>query len=226
MFTAADRHDAVAIAIEERAVARSPRCLASSPPCRAPRCRSSRTRWSASPRCAANRPPRRPPTCCQCCRAPANDLHALTTTLEYGVACGADVECSSGVCAQGVCCNRACDGTASRCDLKDTLGTCTPLTAACTSPTRLKGADGTDTDCAPYLCQAGACLQKCATSSECAGGFICDTATSHCTAPATAEDSGGCAVSTENGTRAELWVSALVIASAFVARRRRSSRTR
>ncbi len=154
--------------------------------------------------------------------APANDLHALTTTLEYGVACGGDAECSSGVCAQGVCCNRACDGTASRCDLKDTLGTCTPLTAACTSPTRLKGADGTDTDCSPYLCQAGACLQKCATSGECAGGFICDTATSQCTAPATTDDSGGCTVSTDNRTRAELWGSVLVIASAFVARRRRT----
>jgi hypothetical protein len=161
--------------------------------------------------------------------APADDLHALTTTLEYGVACGGDAECSSGVCAQGVCCNRACDGAASRCDLPETLGSCTPLKAACTSPTQLKGADGTDTDCTPYLCQAGGCLQKCTTSSECAGGYICDTASQKCTQPAASDASnGGCATrgpSETEGTGGARWglaMCALVVASAVVARRRRA----
>jgi hypothetical protein len=49
-------------------------------------------------------------------------------------------------------------------------------------------------DCGAYACEPafGACLSSCSSSTDCAGGYLCDTGSKTCMAPAPAEDSGGC----------------------------------
>jgi hypothetical protein len=78
-------------------------------------------------------------------------------------------------------------------------GKCTKRTASCASDgASVIGADGTHQDCAPFRCQAGACLWQCATSDDCAAGLTCDVASKQCVAAPT-QGSGGCAVRDDGG---------------------------
>ncbi|MBL8719251.1 MAG: hypothetical protein JNL79_24915 [Myxococcales bacterium] len=153
---------------------------------------------------------------------PSPDTYLMRVALANGIDCTTDAECETGHCASGVCCNTACAGATESCKLPATRGTCAPVLAVCTGPTELTAADGSKKSCAPYLCAAGACLQKCATSADCAGGFVCDIGLLQCVAPAPAEASGGCAV---GGPPSQTWAVALVVAF-LGTRRRRPSRGR
>lgn len=151
---------------------------------------------------------------------PSPDTYLMRVALANGVDCTADAECETGHCAAGVCCNTACAGATESCKLPATRGTCAPVLAACTGPTNLTAADGSTKSCAPYLCVAGGCLQKCATSADCAGGFVCDIGALQCVAPAPAEASGGCGV---GGQPSHAWA-ALVVALLGTRRRRHARR--
>lgn len=52
---------------------------------------------------------------------------AGTCRLDFGQACAANFECSSGFCTDGVCCNNACTGTCEKCNLPGTIGFCSAI---------------------------------------------------------------------------------------------------
>ncbi|MGZ3456025.1 MAG: Kelch repeat-containing protein, partial [Polyangiales bacterium] len=153
---------------------------------------------------------------------PSSDTYLMRVALANGVECTADGDCDSAHCAQGVCCNSACTGATESCKQPATAGTCAPILAACSGPSTLQSADGTQKSCLPYLCVAGACLQKCTSSDECAGGTICDTPSSQCVASAPAESSGGCTVRTAKPNDVSAALGALL--AAVLLRRRRQRR--
>jgi hypothetical protein len=64
--------------------------------------------------------------------APADDASAGKSN---GAACQQADECSCGFCADHRCCDKACDGRCEDCDLKDNVGTCSPLPAGTPAPT-------------------------------------------------------------------------------------------
>jgi hypothetical protein len=76
-------------------------------------------------------------------------------------------------------------------------------------------------DCAPYACAPafGACLTRCVTSADCAGGTSCDTASGACTTTASS-DSRSCATS-EGAPSGSPTLLLGVFVSALVARARR-----
>jgi hypothetical protein len=93
--------------------------------------------------------------------------------------CTTASDCANGFTCSGGACIEA-SGT-----------TCKPdLTAAVTK-------DGKELACEPYLCQlsTGACGDSCASSAQCAGGFVCNA--SKCEPPpaASGDSGGGCSVS-------------------------------
>jgi hypothetical protein len=83
-----------------------------------------------------------------------------------GATCGRAGECTTAECASGLCCDTACQGACSQCDAPGHQGTCTPLAAHATP------ANG---DCAPLLCDgvSESCPLLCASSAECAAGYVC-----------------------------------------------------
>ncbi len=78
-------------------------------------------------------------------------------------------------------------------------------------------------DCAPYACEPalGACRTSCATSEQCAPGFLCDPASKICAPAPAAEDDGGCAMGAGRGDWASLGFVAVALAALGRARRRR-----
>jgi hypothetical protein len=86
-------------------------------------------------------------------------------------------------------------------------------------------------DCTPYACAAafGACVSRCATSDDCAPGYVCDTSSGTssgtCTQP-TSQASGGCTFAggpTRDRSRSAAL--ALVILAICARSRRRSARS-
>jgi len=78
---------------------------------------------------------------------------------------------------------------------------------------------GTKTNCAPFRCADGACVEKCTDSTTCLAGYACDTSTGKC-APASAPvaEDGGCSVRRGASPAAPL---AFALALLLLARRRR-----
>lgn len=76
-------------------------------------------------------------------------------------------------------------------------------------------------DCGAYACEPafGACLSSCSSSTDCAGGFLCDTGSKTCVAPTPAEDSSGCSYG--RTTTSALPFAALLALSALARRKRR-----
>jgi hypothetical protein len=90
-------------------------------------------------------------------------------------------------------------------------------------------------DCVPYICEPafGACRTTCASSMDCANGFVCDVPNKTCIAVATpaadgvGEDGGGCGCITPGtrgpgSARGAGLLASTVLALALAARRRRS----
>jgi MYXO-CTERM domain-containing protein len=145
--------------------------------------------------------------------------------------CGPALTCL-GTCGEGAECIGA--GTGTMCARNRCTGPTTGAGPAyCSSPGAKCNTDETVAfDCAPFVCEPafGACRTTCASSNDCAQGFLCDTASKTCVAapppPAESGDSG-CAVSspnTSNTSRGALAFAASLVALGLVARRRRRSR--
>ncbi len=95
--------------------------------------------------------------------------------------------------------------------------------AYCASPGATCNVDDTvPFDCSPYICEPafGACRSSCASSSDCANGFICDVGSKTCTPLPPPADEGGCAASSRPvKTSLAAWV-VLAIAIGVFRRRR------
>ena len=110
---------------------------------------------------------------------------ACVTRKANGLACGSNLECTSGFCAAGVCCNSACSGECEACG----TGTCTPKAA--TVLCGLSGCvgnylvpkgkcNGTTNACDPQpatacsgalkCANATTCLTTCTTDADCVSG--------------------------------------------------------
>jgi hypothetical protein len=98
-----------------------------------------------------------------------------------GQACTTASECAGAICVDGTCCDRACEGQCEACNVKDHLGTCSPVAgdprngrAACTAPGTLCG--GTCNGLAGAQCAYPSAVTLCA--SACNGetflGSTCD----------------------------------------------------
>lgn len=111
-----------------------------------------------------------------------------------GRSCAHGSDCASGQCAAGVCCRAQCapygcgvDGacrtacvTSAECAAPAVCraGACGVPDTACTGAHVATSNTGVTRDCTPFACDAaaGACRATCATSDDCAEGFLCDGA--------------------------------------------------
>lgn len=79
--------------------------------------------------------------------------------------------------------------------------------------------------CSDFLCDGGACLTACRTSSDCFPGLVCDIDAKRCVVPtATPADEGGCAIGSPTRPIGAFGVAMLALAA--LARRRRLSSSR
>jgi hypothetical protein len=81
---------------------------------------------------------------------------------------------------------------------------------------------GDQTDCTPFKCGSGGCLESCEDSSQCVVPAICDPVAGKCVAPATTSGSGGCSAG-RVATSGPGWLCAALVALAMQRRRRASS---
>jgi hypothetical protein len=155
-----------------------------------------------------------------------------------GAACTRAFECLTAFCIDGFCCgeNRSCSpyicgasGCTTSCTDGDCApgnvcagGKCVPGTGATCSKDGLSSIakDGTVTPCGAYRCRSdGICSPTCNASTECAPGFVCNSATKSCEGNAQPEDGGGCTF----GTRAnDSWLGIMLAALAVIRCRARS----
>ena len=155
-------------------------------------------------------------------------------TCAAGIATAAAACDGQGACADRVtkdCAPYRCDGDAcaSACStdadctakFRCSESQCVPRAGAeCAGDDVVRRADGTEEDCSPYRCAAGACLAACAATTDCAAGARCDTDTNRCVRPqGDAENDGACALGRAPPRwHAWPWLCALVLAAS---RRRR-----
>jgi hypothetical protein len=86
-------------------------------------------------------------------------------------------------------------------------------------------------DCSPYICEAafGACRTTCASSEDCANGFVCDVAAKACVpaptpaSPEVGDDGGGCAYHGDRRTTSAAVLGVLGLALALRRARRSAS---
>jgi hypothetical protein len=164
-----------------------------------------------------------------CCDAPCTEAcHSCALPGKIGTCaqeplgvdlrgeCGAALACT-GTCGASGQCIGAVPGSqcaAPRCVSASAgvgAATCSAFGARC--PTD----DATRFDCGAYACEPalGACLSSCTTTTDCAGGYLCDTDQHACVQPATAaSSSGGCTV---GGVRAPRVGGGLCVAIAALA---------
>jgi hypothetical protein len=103
--------------------------------------------------------------------------------------------------------------------------TCVPSTGKCQDINTWIDSKGVTTSCAPYTCQAGGCLEHCATTTDCASGAVCDTTQGQgvCipqAAPEAPSNEGGCGCTTPARTTTSIG-SILLSLAVFTAIRRR-----
>jgi hypothetical protein len=157
---------------------------------------------------------------CHSCALPSSP--GKCTTEPVGVdlkgECGAALSCT-GTCGPSGACIGSGPGapcSKSRCTSASAgvgPATCVASGAAC--PTD----QAVPFDCGAYACEPafGACLASCSSSADCAGGYLCDTASKTCSAPAPSGDSGGCTYG--NGSTSGLSLAALLALLALARRK-------
>jgi hypothetical protein len=108
-----------------------------------------------------------------------------------GGACSAAADCASASCVGGICCDGTCApfacGASGACLTScardaDCVGGASCVQGACVMKSQcdgdhaVKSAAGVSTDCAPFRCSEGACIEACRTNDDCASGRVCDEA--------------------------------------------------
>jgi len=129
--------------------------------------------------------------------------------------------CEPFVCGDGVCLTRCTADSECKDGYRCAAGKCV-TGAYCANERTLRNPGTADADCSPYLCEGTACKTSCASSLECAGGYVCDGG--KCITPTTgadagAEDGGGCAVAAPGRSSG---LAALLLVALGLLRRRRS----
>ncbi|MGZ3456113.1 MAG: Kelch repeat-containing protein, partial [Polyangiales bacterium] len=127
------------------------------------------------------------------CDGYACDTDSCKTTCANDMDCQSTHQCTSGKCvSRGATCSE--DGSSA------------------------VEASGKTTNCAPFVCKAGGCVQTCTVSTDCISGDLCDASGKCVPAPDAGTDSGGgCAMSNRSSGGAAL----AFLALSFFARRRR-----
>jgi hypothetical protein len=111
---------------------------------------------------------------------PVSCVPYVCETSGCRTACAEDAQCAGGfVCVRGICVVKT--GTGASCSA-DQLSSVSK--------------DGLATSCGAYRCRSdGVCHLSCASTEECAPGYLCDSTSRACTAPSpSSEDEGGCAM--------------------------------
>lgn len=129
--------------------------------------------------------------------------------------------CIEGICASSCANDGYCDGD-HVCDVASQ--SCVEPIATCDGTSTVTDkSSGATKDCAPYKCQKnGACLAKCTTSDDCAGGALCNGNT--CVVPASSNDSGGCSYGASPSAHGPLFALSMLTMVVACARRRRARR--
>jgi hypothetical protein len=129
--------------------------------------------------------------------------------------------CEASGCLHG-CTESAQCGPGFRC----VSGGCLAIGDVCSLDlSRVERKDGSVVPCGAYVCRAGACLDSCTSSDDCAPGKSCDTASKGCiatTPDAPAAAQGGCEAAGGRGVGTLSAAVLAIAASAFGARRRRA----
>ena len=118
-----------------------------------------------------------PPTCNSTC---VNDV---TVVFRYDSDSNSCVKhfaipCAPYGCdADGITCANSCT-TDSDCsqgaECEHFSGRCTTGPYTCSDQNHVRAASGTETDCTPYACAAGACREQCTQNNHCAPGYSCN----------------------------------------------------
>ncbi len=149
--------------------------------------------------------------------------------------CGPTLDATqSKVCFPFVCGDGSCKGTCAAdgdCAQGNVCrGTQCVSGATCKDDVTVVDISGEERSCSPFLCVAGACQGFCASSSECAPGFVCDTEQGQgvCIPPALGSapaDEGGCGCRTAptRGAPGAVTLALALLAGAFARRRRARS---
>jgi MYXO-CTERM domain-containing protein len=128
-------------------------------------------------------------------------------------ACGGD-DCTTSCTSDADCAPGAlCDTSTQQCARAD----------LCADDQTVKHADGTESDCSPYLCKGGACRKTCTSIADCIVPYVCDSDSRCSLKPGSSEgsDSGGCGCRTESRAPGSMGAWALLSLLALARRRRR-----
>ena len=111
---------------------------------------------------------------------------------------GACVSTTTKACAPYACdtsagdCKTACssdDDCASGNPCNTSTQQCVEVSSSCKDATTVEQSDGTEIDCAPYVCETGSCTSSCDSTADCASGNVC--ADRECVAGSDSSSSGG-----------------------------------
>lgn len=86
-----------------------------------------------------------------------------------------NLPCAPYACANEFACKTACSSKAD-CTSGYTCsstGKCAPKVASCYSSTIVEGADGSQSDCSPYMCLSGQCRSNCIGDVDCSASHKC-----------------------------------------------------
>ena len=158
---------------------------------------------------------------CHSCALPSSP--GVCTPEPVGVdlkgECGAALSCTGTCGAESKCIGSGAGAQCgkSRCTSGNTgVGAVSCASAGARCPVD----DAVPFSCGAYACEPafGACLTSCRSSTDCAGGFVCDVPTGKCTAPTPAEDEGCSCTTPGHASGAPV---ALLLLLAFALARRR-----
>jgi len=104
--------------------------------------------------------------------------------------------CAGFACDAMSRCKRSCASSADCLDKYACVaGKCDPIVTKCTSDgTGVVDGDGNVTPCGVSRCKGGKCVEICATTEDCAQGYLCDGSKCVAPPPASTTDEGGCAM--------------------------------
>jgi len=174
----------------------------------------------------------------KCAGFPGSELACGTPSCKDGVATTTATCDGKGACGAPTvtnCVGFACDDVSRACKLgcgsKDDClegfvcrgGKCVTRTDECVpNATAIAKADGAIKSCAPYVCKAGACIDSCGSTDDCAPGLVCDPEKKTCAEPAiaSADEGGGCSTAPGRASGFSLFALGLAAVGLALGRRR------